>query len=360
MKSLWAWIARNERHLSAVVFLGGFGFDNLALGRIDLPWVETLYAGFLVGAALLIVLSHFAVEKYGEPTESGRRTISTFLNFGAQFFIGGLLSGCLIFYARGAAWNVSWPFIFLLGAVFLASEFLHSRKERLEFQATLFFLALYLYAIFALPIASGRMGSLIFLASGAASAILFALFLWLLRLVGEARFMASIRPIAIRAAGVLLAINAAYFTGILPPLPLSLQDAGIYHGLVKYGGSYQFQAEDMPPAWQFWKTPVLHVVKGTPLYAYSAVFAPVAISTDIVHVWQRRGTYAGSWETVARVPFGIAGGRDGGYRGYSTITDLSPGAWRVTIETESGQVIGRERFDVEDSFAVPALHTEVK
>jgi hypothetical protein len=204
------------------------------------------------------------------------------------------------------------------------------------------------------------MGALVFLGSGAAAAALFAGHLWLLSIVGKKRLVESVRGIAIRAIAVLLLVNGAYFAGILPPLPLSLQDIGIYHGLVKSGGSYVLQAEDAPPAWQFWKVPTLNVVPGTPLYAYSAVFAPVRLATGVVHVWQRRGTYAGAWTTVARIEFPISGGRDGGYRGYSTISSLEPGEWRVSVETPSGQVIGRERFDVAESVAVPTMHTVTK
>jgi len=358
MKKLWGWVARNERHLSAAVFLGGFVLDNIALGRIDLPWVETLYGSFLIAAALLILLAHYAAAKYGEPTAGGRRTLSTFLMLGAQFFIGGLLSGCLIFYARGAAWSVSWPFLFFLALVFLASEFLHSRRERLEFQVGLFYLSLYLYAIFALPIALGRMGPLVFVESGAVSALLFAGFLGLLWVVGKERLLRSVRRIAIGTGITLALVNVSYFTGILPPLPLSLQDAGVYHALAHTGAAYVVEAEDAHPAWQFWRRPVLHVTAGSSLYAYSAVFAPVKISTDIVHVWQLYE--AGGWTTMARVSFPIQGGRDGGYRGYSESGSVVPGEWRLSVETGTGQVIGREYFSVVAADSPPALHTEEK
>jgi len=358
MKKLWAWVARNERHLSAAVFLGGFVLDNIALGRIDLPWVEGLYGSFLIAAALLILFAHYAAARYGEPTGSGRRPLSAFLMLGAQFFIGGLLSGCLIFYARGAAWSVSWPFLFFLVLVFFASEFLHSRKERLEFQVGLFYLSLYLYSIFALPIALGKMGSWIFIASGAASAVLFAGFLGLLWVVGKERLMRSVRRIAIGAAVILALINVSYFTGILPPLPLSLSDAGIYHALSHTGSAYEVEAEDSAPAWQFWRPTLVHAVAGEPLYAYSAVFAPVKISTDIVHVWQQYTD--GGWTTVTRVAFPIQGGRDGGYRGYSESDAIAPGPWRLSVETQTGQVIGREYFTVIAASSLPPLHTQEK
>ena len=45
----------------------------------------------------------------------------------------------------------------------------------------------------------------------------------------------------------------------------------------------------------------------------------------------------------------IFGGRDGGYHTYSIKGNIIPGLWRVDIETERGQIIGREEFKIEFS-----------
>jgi hypothetical protein len=355
MKKAWAFVVRNERHLSTLVFAGGFVLDNIAFGRIDLPWVNALFVGYLAAAAVLILLSHVIGGKPGSSLV--RQRLAAVLPLGAQFFLGGLLSGSLILYTRGASFAVSWPFLLLLAVVMLGNEFLHRYRQRFAFQAALLFAALYLYAIFALPIALARMDRLVFLGSGAASALLFAGFLWLLWTVNRKRLLESLRPIVAAALGILVFINVSYYTGILPPLPLSLQDAGIYHALARVPDGYQVQAEEQPPFWAFWKRETVTVGAGTPLYAYAAVFAPVKLTTQVAHRWEKYE--AGGWQTVSYVSFPIEGGRDGGYRGYSLSYSVTPGEWRVTIETASGQRIGRILFDAVDGSA-PVLHTEVK
>jgi hypothetical protein len=49
----------------------------------------------------------------------------------------------------------------------------------------------------------------------------------------------------------------------------------------------------------------------------------------------------------------IAGGREAGYRGYTTKSKLDPGEWRVDVETKDGRVIGRIGFHVEEGSGEP-------
>jgi hypothetical protein len=49
----------------------------------------------------------------------------------------------------------------------------------------------------------------------------------------------------------------------------------------------------------------------------------------------------------ARIAFEIHGGREGGYRGFSVKHAVTPGPWRVEVETDEGRIIGRIDFNVE-------------
>jgi len=358
MKKLFAWIARNERHLSTIVFVGGFILDNLAYPYASLDWINFLFLSFLVIAALCIILNHLLHKDRADAAPSWKNPLYTLLPIVAQFFIGGLLSGCVILYSRSATFGVSWPFLLVLFAVFVANEALQKYRERLAFHTILFFFTLYSYAIFALPIARGEIGSLIFLESGLASVIIFALFLCILRVIGKKRLMESLRRILIACGIIIVLVNVFYFTGILPPLPLALKDAGIYHAIVRTGTGYSVQAEEA--TWAPFSAEVVHYTSGSTLYAYSAVFAPISLSTPIVHRWQKYNDTTHSWDTIASIAFPISGGRDTGYRGYSAFSSLTPGAWRVSIETLNGGVLGRIRFDLENAQVLPALHTELK
>ena len=71
--------------------------------------------------------------------------------------------------------------------------------------------------------------------------------------------------------------------------------------------------------------------------------------------WEWRDPENGSWAPQQRVRFTIQGGREDGYRAYSSKTAPRPGQWRVNIATGDGRAIGRVRFAVETQAVPPAV-----
>ena len=70
------------------------------------------------------------------------------------------------------------------------------------------------------------------------------------------------------------------------------------------------------------------------------------MSVKVVHDWQYYDEGKEEWISSTKIPFSITGGRGNGYRVYSKKDNVFPGKWRVDVETERGQVIGRIRFDI--------------
>jgi hypothetical protein len=185
--------------------------------------------------------------------------------------------------------------------------------------------------------------------SGAIATVAFALVIAGLTVIGPRRMMQSWKGIAAGAVGVLVVLNASYFTNILPPLPLALTNAGVYHSVTRDGDVYHAVGETRPlisrismPGMET----LVHVNPGESLYLYSAVFAPIKLQTKILHIWQHYDDTANEWRTQAVVSYPISGGRDGGYRGFSVKSLPAKGHWRVDIETADGRIIGRVAFSV--------------
>ncbi len=357
LRELFAWMQKYERHLSALAMLAGFVVDNLFFGRIDLWQTHAVFASYTVICFITIPLLQ-AIESRAERGIPRPRWRSI-LPIMTQFALGGFWSGFLIFYVRSAAIATSWPFLILLLAVLIGNEFLRRYHERLVFTSVLFFFALYSYAIFAVPVYTHSIGTLTFLASGVVALAVFSLFTVTLWILGSARFRADVWRIRAGALAVLVIINIFYFTNILPPLPLSAPAAGIYHSVWRVPGNYYAMAETNEP-WQVTYlgfTPTLHVVPGESLYAYSSVFAPTSLKTTIVHRWQWYDPKSKKWTTRAAVAYPIQGGRDGGYRGYSTVLMTLAGQWRVNIETVDGRLIERLPFTVKQVSLPPYSET---
>lgn len=358
VRKVLAWAQRNERHLGAAVFFAGFITDILTFVLLDISLVTIVFSVYLGLAALCIYLGH-SLALWREETALWKRSVIVLLPLAAQYLIGNLLSGFLIFYTKSSVLGASWPFLILLLLIFIGNEWFRKYKDRVVFMAVLLFFTTYAYAIFALPLFTRSLGPWIFVGSTLLASGAFAIFLFLLTLSGRTRLAQSILPIIGSSAAIVILMSASYFSGLIPPIPLTLKDSGIYHDLTVANGTYTLQAEETRP-WYDLRPQEIHIHAGEPLYAFAAVFAPIRFGTIVVHRWQRYDDAQGTWVTQSRVAFPISGGREDGYRGYSEISNTLPGEWRVRVETEYGQVIGQIRFSVVRAATNPILHQEIR
>ena len=359
IQKVLAWAQRNERHLGALVFLWGFITDIITFVFLDISLVNILFAAYLGLAALAIFLTHFLSSRPPEKSSVRYKSALVLLPLLAQYLIGNLLSGFLIFYTKSSVLLASWPFLILIAAIFIGNEWFRRYKDRITFMAVLLFFTTYAYAIFALPLFVLSLGAYVFLGSTAIALISFGVFLVLLYKAGRLKLAESILPIVGSCLLITVLVSSAYFSGLIPPIPLTLKEGGIYHSVERVGGQYILQGEKEPP-WYDLRTHVVHIAPGESLSAFTAVFAPIRFGTVVVHRWQRYNEAKGVWVTYSKIAFPIAGGRTEGYRGYSETANPLPGEWRVRVETENGQVIGQMRFRLERSETPPVLHEEVR
>lgn len=350
------WARSHERHLSALFMAGGFAFDSWAFGRIDHPATQAVFIIYLLVAGIAIATQHGLESRPAEKRPSAR--IRTVIMFVTQFALGALLSGFCVFYVRSASLIASWPFLLFMAAIFIGNEVFRRYHSRLVFVALLLFFSLYSYAIMLVPMVIGRIGRVPFLISGVIAVLVFFFYMRAIATLGHDRYRGARMQIRIGMVAIAALINLFYFIHLLPPLPLVLTDVGVYHQVQRdrKTGIVTVAEESEPPRWQalFGTNPVLHIQAQGKLYLYSAVFAPRGLRTPIVHEWQWQDG-AGNWVTQQRVRIPIAGGRDDGFRFYTTKTAPRPGQWRVNILSDDDRPIGRVRFAVETQAVPPAL-----
>jgi hypothetical protein len=143
-------------------------------------------------------------------------------------------------------------------------------------------------------------------------------------------------------------LNLFYLMNWIPPVPLALRHAGIYHAVSRHGDGYELQRERQP-WYQFWTADdaEFHYEEGDEVYCFAAVFAPTQLRMGIYHEWRYFDEERREWTTTDRIPYEIEGRRDAGYRWYSRKRHVTPGRWRVDIRTSDGRTLGRVRFVVE-------------
>ena len=116
--------------------------------------------------------------------------------------------------------------------------------------------------------------------------------------------------IVLSVAAIFFAFNIFYFLNVIPPVPLSMKDIGIYHSVL-HNASGDYDATLEPAQWYaFWRdtSNVFHLSAGQTGYCFSSVFAPTGLSTSIVHSWEKYDSANNKWNVVWRVSYPINGG----------------------------------------------------
>lgn len=335
-----------RHHWLTTAFLFGFLVDLITLNQVDHVF-DNIVLFFYVTLAMTSMLFLYAgiAGKFSE-------RVNIFLRKRAplamQYSFGGLLSGMLIFYGRSSSLEDSWPFLLIIVAVIYGNETVKNRSGRLLYNLVMFFVGLFAYTTLVIPVALGEMGPWIFVGSGLIALIVMYLFFKALsRIIPN--FIKLQKRNAIFLIGLIyLTLNFLYFTNIMPPIPLSLKHVGIYHNVVRFeDGTYELTYEQ-PAWWQIFRQSdkTFHFEGQDNAFCFAAVFAPTRLETQIYHRWEYWDEAAKEWKEHGRFTYSIQGGRGDGYRGYTLISNYLEGRWRCTIETERGQVIGREEFTV--------------
>ncbi len=339
---------KHREHFLTLAVISGFIVDSLSLTRVDQLFdnaILLMYV-FLAMSSLLLLYAASA----GRFNETWNARLRKFAPLVTQYAFGGLFSGMLIFYGRSGSWLVSWPFFVIILGVILANETIKDRVQRLLYNIGMLFVGLFSYVVLIVPVVVGKMGALVFIGSGILALIIMFLFVRALEAIVP-RFIVLHKRALVFIIGIIFAtFNFLYFANIIPPIPLSLKDAGIFHSVVRYPEekTYELKYEKWE-WWQFYKKSddIFHPVAGGNAFCFAKVFAPTTIHTDIYHRWEYYNESTKEWENHFRMSYPIAGGSDEGYRGYTAIQSTKPGTWRCTVETERGQVLGREVFKID-------------
>lgn len=278
-----------------------------------------------------------------------------------QFTFGGLFSAFFIFYTRSAAFSSSWPFILILLFCFVGNEFFKERYQKITFQVPIYFVALFSFSIFFIPVLLKTMGAIIFILSGFVSLLFIAIFSLVLLKVAPNQYRENKINLRKIILFIFVLINILYFSNLIPPIPLALKESGIYYSIDRVGGNYRIIEEKKK-----WYEPLLFFIPdaidletGAPLYMFSSVFAPTDLNTRIIHDWQYFDNVADKWVSVTKITFPIMGGRNDGYRGFSKKENLFEGKWRVDVKTERNQIIGRIRFNIETKTSEVKLEEKI-
>lgn len=350
--------SRYERYVGVIVFAVGFIWDSLTMVRIDNRIDIAILLFYLTALASMIFFTLRRQSGCDLPGWVSR--LEPYFLWAMQFALGGLFSAFVIFYFKSASWTRTQFFFVILLCLLVGNEFLKHRLNNPKLLATLYSFCLLSFLAFFLPIVFTSVNPLLFVLAGALSltisSAVFAIGIprdqedWHLRL----------RPILACVFGVCLGLNLLYFSNLIPPVPLALKTAGIYHHVARAPAGYDVQYVQ-PSFYRFWRQydNPFYYSPGEPVFCFTAIFAPRNIQVRVHHVWSHYAESVG-WRITDRMEYEVLGGREGGFRWFSRKTAVVPGEWRVEVVTDRGQILGRIDFTVINSpVPHPPLETRV-
>lgn len=346
-------------YIMPVVLLGGFLIDFITLRRVDGVFDNIILLSHLLIAGVSIVLLFSKDNRFGNKFNISKHAQK--IEYVMLFSFGALFSGSIIFFSKSASLASSWPFFLLLLILMLGTEFQKKYFQRLIFQINFYYIALFSYLIVFVPVLTRDMGPEVFIVSGVSSLVLFSLFFLLLFAIDKNKLKMYLRKMIVGVVSIFLFFNFLYFANIIPPIPLSLKFGEVYHSVYRVSSGDYVGIYETVPFLKFWekRSSVVHRKLDGSVYVFSAVFAPTRLNTDVYHQWQYFDVVLNKWVNSSRIKISISGGREGGFRGFSFKRSLHNGKWRVLIQTERGQNLGRIKFEIASDLAGIVLKEEL-
>jgi hypothetical protein len=333
-------------YLPALFFSGGFIFDIVTLGRID-----NILNMVSHGLFLLLIMGALVVQFLEiTPKVGAKRIVTLFFTYQndiVHFLLGALLNAFVIFYFKSGSLINTFLLVVVLFILLVINEIGFFKQKGPTLKVVMFTISLSSFFIYLLPVLIGKIGSGIFLASQFCT-VMVVMVLWQILLKMDVNPAMISSKLLVPAASVVVVFTLLYAARIIPPVPLSLKQIGIYHGLEKTPEGFVLSRLTSP--WKVWSQGDQDFVarEGDIIYLFTRIFAPGGFKDKLFYHFQIKDRN-GRWQSTDKIPLIIVGGREEGFRGYAYKKNYQDGIWRALVETAEGREIGRIGFKVSSS-----------
>jgi hypothetical protein len=332
-------------HATTILFITGFIFDAIILPNLEDIRARFIGILYLCLIALFIFIREWIVSR--NTANSLEKKAFSIVTFGISYFSGSALSFVFIYTLRSGALSVSWPLFVVLFICILANEAVSTHNFRFTLDVAIFFIAMLFFTVFIVPFFTKEQNDETFLLSLGIALVLSLLYVTFLKRSSETAEYEAPRSYAL-AVGIPMFVGMMYFLNVIPAVPLSLRESGIYHKVERFpSGAFEGLHEPITMKLARFRTQTYHL---TPyddgIYFFSSIYAPAELTAPISHVWEYYNETQKKWVESTIISFDLAGGRTDGYRAYSQKQNITEGLWRVTVKVDTNRIVGRQTFRV--------------
>lgn len=337
---------RHQKYAPIIFFIAGFIFDSLTLGRVDRLYDLIMLCLYMTSLTIVLYLYNVVDDGKWKNTRLGR--YEEYLPLAIQFFFGGLSSAYVIYFSRSVSLSKTMSFFIILIILFFANEYLKKRISNKYLQFSVYFFISFTFFVFIIPVFIKEMNTEVFIFSGAVSLICTLVLIVFIYIVSPStRSEVHLG----RLIGIILSIystvNVFYFFNLIPPVPLAMETGIVAHNIEIRDNKYvvTYETDEWYVFWRDYRHKFILEPGGT-VYVFSSIFAPTDLEKSILHRWKWFDQKTDTWEIMDNIGYGIKGGRDGGYRGYTFKNNVRPGKWEIDVITEEGLVLGMINFEI--------------
>ena len=333
----------NERKINIWFFIGGIIFDIFTLAEIDSLFSIGQQVFYLITIGLLLYFDF--LEKHSILSIQSERfnKLWQYRDMAIHFLMGGVLNMYSLFFLKSASFMASFVFLAFMVGMIVANELKIVQDNKINLKIALYFICVFSFFALIYPLVLGFVGWVPFsLAFISTALFIFLIYKILNRKLNDRRLLS--KALLLPGLSIINLFLVFYTMGWVPPVPLSVNEIGIYHNVEKTGdGEYILFSEK--PWWQFWRYGDQEFIAepGDMIYVFVRIFSPASITDSVTLHWQQYIEKRG-WMTTDKIPMTINGGRKEGYRGYAFKQNYQEGTWRVLVQTNEGHEIGRLNF----------------
>lgn len=361
------------KHFKTISFFFGFGIDLFFLPKVTSPYY--IWVGVIdIALVLTLILIRQSIRRYlhfrlkhikqeiglfQDRAEKIREKsgvlfhvlekVNHVFTYLISFFLGTLLSHILVYYFRSSDVLQVWPIFAIVGVSILSNEFLYGIVPDI----LLYFVALTLYIIFNVPMFLNKVNNNTFLISILVSVVTISI----LTLILQRIYLSKKEFLFLIIFSILFPflILRLYYMNYIPAVPLALGDSGFYSYIQKGIGennivSYERKEDRIIKSKKYFFLEDnfynLESLKNSgTIYFFSSIISPADVSATITHVWQKYDDNTKLWSDYSRVNYEVSGGREEGYRGYSSTSGISQGKWRVKVLADD-RIVGVKNITI--------------
>ena len=376
---MWNFIKNIFKHFKTLSFFGGFILDIIFLPKITSPHFIWIGPIDIIVVLLFIMLRQYFKKKLKFKKKEHKNILkntnqeekeekinsvdiiqknekklskwekwNNFATYLVSFFLGTFVSHVLVYYFRSSDVIEMWPIFLIIIATILLNEFF----SKILPDIILFFVTTTLFLIFNVPIFLNKVNNNTFLISILVSVISITVFTVILQRI-YLSFKEFILLILFSVFFPFFLLQL-YYINYIPAVPLSLGESDFYSLIkkeeinqnIKYEKQITGRVDEKKLF--FWKKYYydLNTLKyNSGLYFFSSIISPANVSAEITHQYEKYDENKKIWIQTDRINYTISGGREEGYRGYTHITNISSGLWRVKVLAD-GRFVGVKKIEI--------------